>query len=113
LSVRVGEMGRLVTPTGKPGWACTRAAYAVVPLLCPPKGRVVAEVGEGEEEEEEAGGEEGGGVGRDCVHQAWTHATACSRDKPVMSARRRTGAWPSIVTCAEEEEVVAAREDQE
>ena len=102
-------MGRLVTPTGKPGWACTRAAYAVVLLLWPPKGRVVVEVGEGEEEE--AGVEESGGVGRDCVHQACTHATACSRDKPVMSARRRTGAWPSIVTCAEEEEVVAARED--
>jgi SRSO17 transposase len=78
---------------------------------------VVAEVGEGgeeeEEEEEEAGGEEVGGVGRDCEHQAWTHATACSRDNPVMSARRRTGAWPSIVVRAEEEEeVVAAREDQ-
>ena len=106
-------MGRLVTPTGNPGWACKRAAYAVVLLLCPPKGRVVAEkVGR---EEEEAGGEEGGGVGRDCEHQAWTHATACSRDNPIMSARRRTGVWPSTVVRAEEEEeeVVAAREDQE
>lgn len=107
MSVRVGEMGRLVTPTGKPGWACTRAAYAVVLLLCPPNGRVVVA------EEEEEGEEGGGGVGRDCVHQAWTQATACSRDSPVMSARRRTGAWPSMVTCAEEEEVVAASEEDQ
>lgn len=111
--MREGEIGRLVPPTGNPGWACKPAAYAVVLLLCPPKGRVVAEVGEGEEEEEAR--EEGGGVGRDREHQAWTHATACSRDNPDMSARRRTGVWPSTVVRAEEEEeeVVAAREDQE
>lgn len=75
-------------------------------VLWPPKGRVVVLVEEEAEDEDEDEEADDGATANDCVHQAWTQATASSRDSPAMSARSNsTGTSPSTVTRGEDEVV--------